>query len=117
MGQYRTALNGDPNSPRVLNDLGWELATAADSSLRNGAEAVRLAKRACALTNYAGANYVGTLAAAYAEAGQYPDAVQMAEKARTLALDSGEMDLAEQTKNLLELYRADRPYHEVSTKN
>jgi Tfp pilus assembly protein PilF len=117
MDQYRAALSCDPNSPRFLNNLAWLLATAEDPSLRNGEEAVRLAERACALTDYRGAFCVDTLAAAYAEAGQYQDAVKMAERARALALDSGERDLAERTRKLLELYRAGHPYHEVPGTN
>jgi hypothetical protein len=112
MDQYRAALRCDTNSPLFLNNLAWLLATADDSSLRNGAEAVQLAERACALTEHHGPYYIGTLAAAYAEAGRYEDAVRTAEQARALAIASGEKDLAERTRKLLELYRAGRPYHE-----
>jgi len=117
MDQYRAALRCNPNSPVFLNNLAWALATAEDPSLRNGEEAVRLAERACALTDYRNPSYADTLAAAYAEAGRYEDAVRMAEKARALALALGKTDLAERTRRLLELYRADRPYHEVSRTN
>ena len=117
MDQYRIMLRYTTNSPLALNNLAWALATAEDPSLRNGEEAVRLGERACALTDYRKPYCIGTLAAAYAEAGQYQDAVKMAEKARALALDSGEKDLAERTQELLELYRAGRPYHEVPRTN
>ena len=112
MDQYRFALRCDPDSPIFLNNLAWLLATADDPSLRNGVEAVQLAGRACDLTHHHKPYYIGTLAAAYAEAGRYEDAVRTAEQARTLAITSGEKDLAERTGKLLELYRAGRPYHE-----
>ena len=54
----------------------------------------------------------GTLAAAYAEAGQFDKAVETVEKARALALAAGQTELAANHKRLAELYRSRRPYHE-----
>ena len=48
---YYQALQLNTNSAIVLNRLAWLRATAADPRLRNGEEAVRLAERACRLTN------------------------------------------------------------------
>jgi hypothetical protein len=59
---------------------------------------------------------VGTLAAAYAEAGRYDDAIVTAQKACALAEKSGEQDLLEKNQKLLELYRAHQPYHEAAGK-
>jgi hypothetical protein len=56
--------------------------------------------------------FIGTLAAAYAEAGRFPEAVTMAEKAEQLATDAGLKKLAEETRQRLELYRAGKPCHE-----
>ena len=69
----------------ALNNLAWVLATSPKAELRNGAEAVRLAERACELTHYGEPLFIGTLAAAYAEAGRFPEAVTTAEKAEQLA--------------------------------
>jgi hypothetical protein len=55
---------------------------------------------------------VGTLAAAYAEAGRFDDAVATAQKARDLALASGQKDLADRNQKLLELYQSHQAYHE-----
>jgi hypothetical protein len=55
---------------------------------------------------------VGTLAAAYAEAGRFDDAISTAQKACALASASGERDLLERNQKLLALYRAHQPYHE-----
>jgi len=56
--------------------------------------------------------FIGTLAAAYAEAGHYPEAVTTAEKAEQLATSAGLKKIAEKNRQLLELYRAGKPYHE-----
>jgi tetratricopeptide (TPR) repeat protein len=110
--QYRAALRLDPNLSGALNNLAWTLATSHDSALRNGPEAVRLAERACALTHDGEPSFMGTLAAAYAEAGRFPEAVDTAEKAEQLATTSGSAKLAESIRELLDLYRAGKPYHE-----
>ena len=59
---------------------------------------------------------VGTLAAAYAEAGRYDDAIAAAEKACALATAAGEQELLEKNRKLLALYRAHLPYHEAAEK-
>jgi Flp pilus assembly protein TadD len=81
-------------------------------SLRNGAEAVRLAERACELTQHRAPVLLGTLAAAYAEAGRFQEATETAEKARALALSVGQKQVAETNAKLLDLYRAGKPYRE-----
>ena len=112
VAQYREALRLNPNLAGALNNLAWVLAASPDDELRNGAEAVRLAERACELTHYGEPLFIGTLAAAYAEAGRFPEAVTTAEKAEQLATTAGSKELAEKNRQLLELYRAGKPYHE-----
>jgi hypothetical protein len=58
----------------VLNNLAWVLATSADDKVRNGDRAVELAKTACAGTNYVRPDFLSTLAAAYAETGDFQTA-------------------------------------------
>ena len=77
---YRAALALEPESPGFLNNLAWLLATCPEPGLRDGAEAVQLANRACDLTQSRRAVMVGTLAAAYAEAGRFDQAVATAER-------------------------------------
>ena len=55
---------------------------------------------------------VGTLAAAYAEAGRFPEAVATAEMACGLATQAGDQALLARNQQLLDLYRAGKPYHE-----
>jgi len=58
--------------------------------------------------------FLGTLAAAYAESGRFPEAVATAEKAEQLATAAGDKNLAGKLQPLLELYRAGKPYHEIT---
>jgi tetratricopeptide (TPR) repeat protein len=110
--QFQTALQIKPDSVDVLNNLAWLLATGPDTHLRDGVQAVQYAGRACELTHYGVPLLVGTLAAAYAEAGRFDDAISTAQKACALASASGEQDLLERNRKLLALYRAHQPYHE-----
>jgi tetratricopeptide (TPR) repeat protein len=112
IAQYREALRLNPNLAGVLNNLALVLAASPDDKLRNGAEAVRLAERACELTHYGQPSFIGTLAAAYAESGRFPEAVTTAEKAEQLATSAGLTAVAAKNRQLLELYRAGKPYHE-----
>ena len=87
---YRAALALQPQSPEILNNLAWLLATCPEADVRDGAEAVRLGERACELTRFKRTVMVGTLAAAYAEAGRFAEAVATAQKAGALAVESGD---------------------------
>ena len=112
VAQYREALRLNPNLAVALNNLAWVLATSPDDGLRNGTEAVRLGERACELTHYDEPLFIGTLAAAYAEAGRFPEAVATAEKAEQLATTAGSKKPAGENRQRLELYRAGKPYHD-----
>ncbi len=105
-----------PDSPGVLNNLAWRLATCPDAHIRDGVQAVKYAERACELTHHGVTILVGTLAAAYAEAGRFDDAIAAAQKACALAAAAGEPDLLEKNRKLLALYRAHQPYHEAAEK-
>jgi tetratricopeptide (TPR) repeat protein len=112
--QYREALRLNPDLIAALNNLAWILASNPDDKLRDGVEAVRLAERACDLTHHREPLLIGTLAAAYAEAGRFPEAVTAAEKAEQLATAAGLTAVAVKNRHLLELYRVGKPYHEPS---
>jgi superkiller protein 3 len=112
IAQYRAALKSQPEFPEALNNLAWILAANADAQVRNGPEAVTLAERACQLTSSKEAVMIGTLAAAYAEAGRFAEAVTTAEKAAVLADQANQPEVAARNRQLIELYRAGKPYHE-----
>jgi tetratricopeptide (TPR) repeat protein len=111
---YEEALRLRPDAPEILNNLAWLRATHPQAEFRNGAEAVRLAERACELTRRKEAVLVGTLAAAYAEAGRFPEAVQAAEEAMALASTAGQTNLALTNQKLLQLYRAGQAHRDVA---
>jgi hypothetical protein len=103
---YRKALDMDSNNPVALNNLAWILATAGNPALRNGDEAVQLSARAVALTDSRLPVFIGTLAAAYAEAGQFPNAVEMAVTAHHLAAITGQKEVAAANAKLAGRYAA-----------
>ncbi len=110
---YREALRQKPEESEVLNNMAWIFAANENATLRNGPEAVEYAERACKLTHDEKPIYIGTLAAAYAEAGRFKEAVEAATKAYNLAMTLGMKDLAQRNQELLKLYRASRPFHEA----
>lgn len=110
--QYETASRLKPEDADALNNLAWIRAANGDAAFRNGDEAVRLARRACDLTRFRRPVMIGTLAAAYAEAGQFKEAVAMAARAQAVAQQIGQTEVADRNGKLLELYRAGRPYRE-----
>jgi Flp pilus assembly protein TadD len=110
--EYHRALAARPDSLEALNNLAWILATSSDPSLRNGVEAVELAQKACRQTQDKDPMPMGTLAAAYAEAGRFPDAIATAEKAADLAAAAGNAQFAAINRQLQQLYRSGKPYHE-----
>ena len=101
-----------PDSPTILNDLAWLLATYPNSALRDGQSAVRFAERGCALTGGKNPGLLTTLAAAYADTGRFSDAIDKGEEALSLARSAGNDDIAMLTENLLTWFRANRAYRE-----
>jgi Flp pilus assembly protein TadD len=111
VAEYRQVVAAKPDQPEVLSNLAWLLATSPDSAVRNGADAVRFAEQCCRLTGYQRPQMISVLAAAYAEAGRFTEAVAAARKAIDLARASGDARFAAMNEQLLSLYRAGKPYH------
>jgi cytochrome c-type biogenesis protein CcmH/NrfG len=109
---FRETLRRDPGSTVALNNLGFLLATAPDAALRNGAEAVSYAEKASAQTGQTNIATLATLAAAYAEAGRFDEAVTTAEKTCKLAAQSSNPALLQHNMELLERYRRRQPFHQ-----
>jgi len=112
VAEYCEVLVSKPEQPEALNNVAWLLATCADATVRNGAEAVRLAEHACRLSGNAQPRALGTLAVAYAEAGRFPEAVETSQKAVDAARAGGNDQLAAMSEQLLNLFRSGKPYHE-----
>ncbi len=113
---YRQVLRIRPALPIALKNLGWILATCDDSKIRDGAEAIRLAQRACQKPGDKAAK-LDVLAAGYAETGQFSKAVTTARKALMQAANVGKKDLVYQIQHRIELYRSSQPYRQGSRGN
>ena len=111
VAEYRQVVGVKPDQPEVLSNLAWLLATSPDSAVRHGADAVRFAEQGCRLTGYQRPQIISALAAAYAEAGRFTDAVAAAQKAIEQARATGDTRSAAINEQLLRLYRAGKPYH------
>ena len=111
--QYRDLLESSPDDPQALANFAWILATHPDRSIRDGKEAVRLAERANEITGQRNLVVLDALAASYAEAGDFADAVATAERAASLAEASGQAAAVQQFRARIDLYEAHRPYRET----
>ncbi|MDB2348093.1 ASPIC/UnbV domain-containing protein [Verrucomicrobiales bacterium] len=110
LGAYRAALKEDETATLVLNNLAWQLAAHPDPAIRDGKEAVRWASKAAALTKHTDPAILDTLAAGYAESGDFKQAAQVAEKAADLAKRQGNRALWEGIQQGLRKYRAGKSY-------
>jgi protein O-mannosyl-transferase len=108
---YRAALNSAPGAQDVLNQLAWTLATDVDPAVRNGTEAVELARRAAGSSDRPEPLYLTTLGAALAEAGRFAEAVETATSARQLAMTENQKELADKNDELLKLYLSGHACH------
>jgi tetratricopeptide (TPR) repeat protein len=111
IAHFQKALEIDPDYAKAQNNLAWVLATCPQASLRNGNKAVELAQRANQLTGDGNPAILGTLAAAYAEAGRFPEAVETAQRALQLAETQSNTALAEAIRSQMKLYQAGLPFH------
>ena len=94
-----------PNWVDPINKLAWILATNKDIKLRDPKEAIKLATRGCELTKYQEADLLDTLAAAYASAGKFTEALYYAEKALKLTKLSPKQNQIERIQNHYRLYQ------------
>jgi thiol-disulfide isomerase/thioredoxin len=106
---YRRSLKLDPDNAAAQNNLAWHLATHPDPSLRDGAEAVAWARRAMERSTNPAPGAYDTLAAAYAESGDFAQAVESARQGLLVAEKSGNDSAAERLRTVLELYRVGKP--------
>ena len=100
IADYDAALKFQPDESGVLNNLAWVLATSPQDALRDGQRALKLATTACEVTKYEAPHILSTLAAAYAETGDFPTAIEWSTKA--VALAGQQLKAVEQEGNDLE---------------
>jgi tetratricopeptide (TPR) repeat protein len=106
---YEAAVKLQPDDSGILNNLAWVLATSPDAKLRNAKRSIELATRACKITDYKEAHILSTLAAGYAEDGDFETAVKWSAKAVELGAD----DLKQQLREELDSYKQKQPWREL----
>jgi tetratricopeptide (TPR) repeat protein len=112
IGHYQTALEIDCRQAEATVKLAWLLATCPLDQLRNGARAVELAERATGFGDRKRAEALDALAAAHAEARQFPQALSAARQALALAQRDKKPALADAIRARITLYRAGKPYRQ-----
>ncbi len=108
VADYEAALKIDSENSGVLNNLAWLLATSPEAKLRNGARAIELATLACKVTDYKQSHILSTLAAAYAETGDFKTAIEWSTK----AVELGEEPIKAQLRQELASYEGGKPWRE-----
>jgi tetratricopeptide (TPR) repeat protein len=106
IADHTRALELNPEDAPTQNYLAWLLATSPEDHLRNGPRALELAEVACDLTHWENASFLDTLACAYAECGQFDEAVRWVGQ----VLDLVEEGARAEYEARRELYRAGKPY-------
>ena len=110
LAHWQKAREIDPGSVSAILGAAWLLATAHDASIRNGAEALSLAQSATSLAPADDPDLLDTLAAAYAENGDFAKAVDSGARALELADARGNATQAAAIRARLLLYRENHPY-------
>jgi hypothetical protein len=109
----RETIRSNPKDDWGYNLLAWIESTCADSSVRDGKEAVSLATKACELTRWQELSWIDTLAAAYAESGDFQRAIEFQEQALRGAPEPRQKAMRER----LALYKQSQPYREKPVSN
>lgn len=105
---HEQACRLSPSNATFLNELAWLLSTCPVQSVRDGEQAVRLATKACEQTKWKNGGYCDTLAAAYAESGDFKRAIETQMQALSLLSESNQAD----AQSRLLLYRRNKPYRQ-----
>jgi tetratricopeptide (TPR) repeat protein len=114
---YRASLKSQPDDPDTLSNLAWVLATSSDASLRNGNEALELARRANQVSGGQNPAVLRTVAAACAETGRFEQAIAQVHRAFKLAEARGDDEEMTSLRAQLSCYEADAPFREAGGQN
>ena len=104
----------EPNSILAASNLAWLLATLPSAEFRDPLEAVRIMEQVLDAASEPNAKALDTLAASYAAADRFLDAVRVGEEAAAQAEQDGASNLANTIRERILLYRESRPYRDES---
>ena len=107
----KNADDDDLDLPGILNNLAWVLATSPNDDVRNGKRSIELGERAAKLSQYKEAHILSTLAAGYAESGDFEKAIEWSSKAVELG-QAEEHAQTEQLQEELDSYKQSKPWRE-----
>ena len=105
--EWREVLRALPDDVPALTAIAWVLATWPAASIRNGAEAIKLAERAVQKSARRNPDALDALAAAYAEAARYAEAVDTIREALAAVKEAAQ---TVGLKSRLAVYEQRRPY-------
>jgi len=114
--QFQMVLAIQPDNLEARHDLSriaWALATSPDAAIRNGTKAVELARQTDRLAGGKSPEVAATLAAAYAEAGQFPEAITAAQHAIQLATGQNNFALVSALESQIKFYQAGLPFRDT----
>jgi tetratricopeptide (TPR) repeat protein len=112
--EWQKVLAIQPDNGNAMSNLAWVFATSPDDSLRDGAKAVQLAQEAVRISARRIPLLFRTLAAAYAETGDFSKAIQTAQEGIELANSQGNQGLATELQGNISLYQEQRPLRDPS---
>jgi protein O-mannosyl-transferase len=114
IANYEKALALAPEDPHSRINIAWVLATASDASIRDGAKAVEFARKAVELSNTEDPKFLRALAAAYAEAGRFSEAIEAAQRGMAIATRQSNFELAHLLQGDIALYQIGLPLRQTS---
>jgi tetratricopeptide (TPR) repeat protein len=115
--EWQKVLAIQSDNGNAMSNLAWVFATSPDDSLRDGAKAVQLASEALRISGQRIPIIFRTLAAAYAETGEFSKAIQTAQQGIELANSQGNSGLAAELQGNIALYEQRRPLRDPSLTN
>jgi tetratricopeptide (TPR) repeat protein len=110
LSDYDEAIRLDPANHHAINNRAYLLATTKDDRFRNGRKALRDALKACEMTKWTNAGYLDTLAVAYAEVGDFEQAIEWQNK--SLEDPLFEKEWGQNAREQLKMFRQRKPYRE-----
>lgn len=105
---FEEAVQLSPNNARAWGCLAWLRTTCPEASMRNGKEAIRMSIKACELSKWKEPAHIFALAAAYAETGDFDQAVKYQTQAMKMKSAYGRVD--KDTRERLAFYRDHKPW-------